>query len=113
MKKILYPLFLIIIMITVIFTGCNETESATINTQNNVFMDSDLVELIDSELIFNRIGKVIKRVEVKYRFHNLLNEKLDLNIYAEFFDEDGNSISKEGPKNKILAPEASVLSMLN
>ena len=102
-KKYLF-LFLIIVLITLIFSGCNELESSTADTPKKLLFNSDLVDLIDSDLIFHKVGKVIKRVEVKYRFRNRLNEKIDLNVYAEFYDEDGNLLSKEGPKEISLSP---------
>ncbi len=94
-----------IISITVIFCGCNEIESSTVDTQKKLQFNSELVELIDSELIFHKVGDVIKRVEVKYLFRNLLNEKIDFKVYAEFYDEADNLLSREGPKEIILPPK--------
>ena len=104
MRKKHLSLFLIIMLITLIYSGCNELESSTVDTPKKLLFNSDLVDLIDSDLIFNKKGNVIKSVKVKYRFRNRLNEKIDLNVYAEFYDKDGNLLSREGPKEISLSP---------
>ncbi len=104
MRKKHLSLLLIIVLIILIFSGCNELESSKVDTPKKLLFNSDLVDLIDSDLIFNKMGNVIKRVEVKYRFRNRLNEKIDINIYAEFYDKDGNLLSREGPKEISLLP---------
>ena len=104
MKKILNLVFFMSILVTIFLTGCNESESTTVDSPNKVVFNSELVELVDSELIFNKIRNVVKNVDLKYRFRNLLNEKIDLNVFVEFFDKDGNIISKEGTKEISLLP---------
>jgi hypothetical protein len=104
MKKILNLIFFMSILVSIFLTGCNESESITVDSQSKVVINSEIVELVDSELIFNKIGNVIKNVDLKYRFRNLLDKKIDLYIYAEFLDKNGNIISKEGPKEISLLP---------
>lgn len=104
MKKIQFLIIILFLFTITILSGCNESESITVDQPNNIFIDSELVELIEGELVFNKIREVVKRVEVKYRFRNLQNKKIDLNVYAEFFDNQGNLISKEGPKEISLLP---------
>jgi len=98
MRWKIYTYISFILIITMIFCGCNEMESSTVETNQKILFDSYLVDLIDSDIIFHKSGTITKRVEVKYRFKNLLNEKIDLNVYVEFYDEDDNLLSKEGPK---------------
>jgi hypothetical protein len=91
------------LLISLSFCGCNELESSTVDIPEKIQFNSDLVDLIDSDLIFQTVHNVIKRVEVKYRFRNRLNEKIDINVYAEFYDKNDNLLSREGPKEISLA----------
>jgi hypothetical protein len=105
MRIKLFTIFSFIIFITQFFCGCNEMQSSTVETNENIQFESDIVELVESDLIFNKKGDTIKRVEVKYRFRNLLNDKIDIQVFVEFYNENTELISKEGPKEISLSTD--------
>jgi len=68
-------------------------------------LESDVVELVYSEVNYNKDDYgVILGIEVQYRFRNIADRTIDINVYAEFYDKDDNLLTREGPK-EITIPE--------
>jgi len=103
MKKVFWSIGILIILIVTFLSGCQQEGTTTDKNLHNVILDSDVVELAYSLLSFNKddLGIIIS-VEVQYRFRNVVNRTIDVNVYAEFYDKDNNILAKEGPKEIII-----------
>jgi len=104
MKKQIALIFFLIIILTVVISGCQETKSVKSEEKKKVFLESSIVALKESELIFNKDGNKIVSAEAKYLFRNLLNEQVNLEIWVEFYDKNDNLLFTGGPKNINLLP---------
>ena len=87
MRWKIYSILSLILIISMVFSGCNEMESSTVKTNEKILFESYLVELIDSDIIFHKSGTITKRVEVKYRFKNLLDEKRISKEFSSLYTE--------------------------
>ena len=104
MRKSLILIICLILIITTFLNGCQESESVKTNEKKEIFFESSIVELKDSDIIFHKDEGIIIRVEVFYLFKNLLNEQVDLKIIVEFYDKDDNLLHIGGPKYIDLPP---------
>ena len=105
MNKIIWSLGITIILIITFLSGCQQKGTTTDKNLNNILLDSDIVELVYSSIEFNKDDNdIILSVEVQYRFRNIVNRNIDINVFAEFYDKDDNLLVKEGPK-EISIPE--------
>jgi len=99
MKKNILLFGILIIFVMTFFSGCQQEGTTTDKNLNNILLDSDIVELVFSEINFNKDDQgVILNVEVQYRFQNIADRNIDINVFAEFYDEENNLLAKEGPK---------------
>jgi hypothetical protein len=88
-----------LILISIFLSGCQQQGASTDETLDNIFLDSDIVELVYSKMNFNKNEKdVILGIEVQYKFRNIANRNIDINVFAEFYDKEDNLLSREGPK---------------
>ncbi|NHJ40550.1 MAG: hypothetical protein FK731_11005 [Asgard group archaeon] len=99
MNKIIFSISILIIFIITFLSGCQQQGTITDDTLNNVMLESDLVELVYSIINFNKDDQnKIFSVEVQYRFRNIANRNIEINVFAEFYDIKDNLLAKEGPK---------------
>jgi hypothetical protein len=90
---------MLMVFITLFLSGCQQEGTSTDENFDNIYLDSDIVELVFSKMNLNKDEKgVILGVEVQYRFKNIANRKIDINVYAEFYDKEDNLLAREGPK---------------
>ncbi len=107
MKKEFIIFFIGFVLLTTIFTGCQENAGVTTNenSENNVFLESSVVELADSylkfyrEYDFDKEMDVTVRVDAQYTFHNIAKRNITkLNVIVEFYDKNDNILGiKNGP----------------
>lgn len=99
MNKVILSIGFLIILIITFFSGCQQQGTITDNNLNNVMLESDLVELVYSIINFKKDDQnEIFSVEVQYRFRNIANRNIEINVFAEFYDIKDNLLAKEGPK---------------
>jgi len=104
MKKIMFLLVVLIYTTTTCLSGCLESESTTTNEKKRVTLESSVVALKDSDLIFHKDRNKIVRVEAKYLFRNLVNDIVNLVVTVEFYDINNNLLATGGPKYINLLP---------
>lgn len=99
MKKILLSICVITIFLMTFLSGCQKEGTTTDKNIDNILFDSNVVELVYSDINFNKDDNgIILNVEVQYRFKNIVDRNIDINVFAEFYDKDNNLLAKEGPK---------------
>lgn len=99
MKKILLSFCIITIFLTTIFSGCQQKGTTTDKNLDNILLDSDVVELVYCDINYNKDDNgIILNVEVQYRFRNIADRNIDINVFVEFYDKENNLLAKEGPK---------------
>ena len=104
MKKKLWFMFVVTILIIIIISGCFEkNEEANDQGFEGITLESDIAELVyaTKEFIKNDDGETI-RVEVRFRFRNIAGRDIDFNVTAEFYDEDNNLLETSPKKWFIL-----------
>ena len=104
MKKKIFLIILLLIIISTCLSGCLETESTKVEERKKVTLESSVVALKDSDLIFHKDGNRIIRVEAKYLFRNLVNDDINLVVTVEFYDKNDNLLATGGPKYINLIP---------
>ncbi len=83
-----------VITLTILFCGCLGTEVE--KKETNVFFESEVVNLLEHSLEFNRNNKKeINQVIVNGRIENKLNRKINVTINAEFYDKDDNYLGEK------------------
>jgi len=113
MKKQLLLIIVSILIISVFFCGCQETESVKTDKKNdNIYFESNVVALKQSDLILHEEEGKIIRAEVIYLFRNLLKEQVNLEIKVEFYDKNDNLLHIGGPKYIDLIPQWSEVDVL-
>ena len=105
MRKIFLSIGILVILIITFLSGCQQKGTTTNKNLNNIILDSDIVELAYSNINFNKddLG-IILSVEVQYRFRNIADRNIEVNVFAEFYDKENNLLAREGPK-EIYIPE--------
>jgi len=101
MKNKIIGIFAIIVIIVSLTVGCiGDMGGTTTEEENEVKVDSEIVELAFSSIDFIKDNDEIVRVEVSYRFKNIAGKDIDFKVYAEFYDIDNNLIfdSSDSPK---------------
>jgi len=99
MKKNLLLLGVLIILLITFLSGCQQEGTTIDDNLDNISLESDVVELVYSIINFNKDDEgVIFSVEVQYRFRNIANRNIEINVFAEFYDVKDNLLAKEGPK---------------
>lgn len=103
MKKSLFIFILIVSLIFVFISGCQE-ESDENKSVENVELDSDLVKLVHGGINKNLVDGDVISVDVEYLFKNLLDREITISISAEFLDGNNNSLAIVGTRNITLPP---------
>jgi len=99
MKRFVSLIGILIVLTTLFLSGCQQEGTSTDENLNNIYLDSDIVKLVYSKMNLNKDEKgIILGVEVQYRFKNIANRNIDINVFAEFYDKEDNLLAREGPK---------------
>lgn len=100
MKKVLWFIGIITVLIATCLSGCQQKGTTTdSNTFKNITLDSDVVELVYSKLDFSKDEQGhILNVEVRYLFRNIANRDIGIKVFVEFYDKGDNLLATEGPK---------------
>jgi hypothetical protein len=97
MKKGLFLISIIVIIVSVTLSGCQETNSVkTQKTSQKVFLDSTIVEFanVTFEKKINKTGG-IEAVVVGWMFHNIAGKLVSANINVKFYDKNNNFLYNE------------------
>ena len=100
MKKKNCIIIVCIILIALFLCGCQEqTETNNMKVNENVKIDSDIVDLIYADLKYkNQSGNIVS-VDVEYLLKNIAGREIDFILTAEFYDTENNLLYTGGPKN--------------
>ena len=99
MKKSILLIGIIILLIINLLSGCQQEGTSSDEHVNNIYLNSDIVKFVYSKINYNKDEKgEILGVELQYRFKNIANRAIDINVFAEFYDKDDNLLAREGPK---------------
>ncbi len=123
--------FLIIISIIIIITlsGCQEQKAVTAGEKSGqIKLRSSVVELYESSYNINtksikdtytdKIYEIIESIEVKYLFKNIAGKPVDIEVSAEFYDENNKIVGLGGPRyinlpkdyaEKVYTPQNSII----
>ena len=99
-----------IIMIIIVLSGCQEQKAVTAGEKSGqIKLRSSVVELSESMYIINNksikddytneIYDIIESIEVKYLFKNIASKPINIEVSAEFYDENNNLVGLGGPRN--------------
>ena len=81
--------------------------TTTKQTFENITLESDIVELAfanisyDKEEMYTEEGESyfqIESIEVQYLFHNLLDRRVNISFFVEFYDKDNVKLYSIGPR---------------
>jgi hypothetical protein len=98
MRKELFVIGFSLIVIVSFFSGCQESEIEAASFEG-ITLESSIVELASASLnYYYNSNNEVDKVEVKYLFHNIADRTISIQIYAEFYDTNGNLLTKQGPK---------------
>jgi len=100
-KKLLIFGFLIICLI-LIFSGCQDQKAIENSYLEGIEFDSEIVELIHSEVIKHTQDNKVLSIDVEYLFKNIAGRDLNLKIFVEFYDKDNLLLYTGGPRYIIL-----------
>lgn len=104
MGKKLFALGFSIIVIVGFFSGCQESQIEAASFEG-VTLVSSIVELVNASLkYYYDEYQEVEKVEVQYRFHNIVERDILIEIKIECYDENENLITILGPKH-ISLPE--------
>ena len=93
LKKVMI-VSVIVLILTLIFCGCTGTEVE--ENKTNVFFESELVDLLESNLEFNKNNNnEINQAIITGRIKNTQNRQLTIELKGEFFDKDNNYLGEE------------------
>jgi hypothetical protein len=88
-----------VISLVLLLCGCQEkTKTDKSNIDENIELESDVVELVYADLIQNKDNGEVISVDVEYLFRNIAGRTINFNVTAEFYDEDNNRLYIGGPK---------------
>ena len=96
MKKYLWFIVTIIILVVSISIGCFE-KAVKVEDSDNIIFESEVVKLYNSSLNFIENEGEIVRVEVEYLFINIAPRDITIRVTAEFYDKNDNLLGI-GPK---------------
>ena len=108
MKKKLWLLCCIILLIVTAFSGCQEQKALTAGEKSGqVKLRSSVVELDKSSFNVNTISikdndtgeiyDIIESIEVKYLFKNIAGKPIQIEVSAEFYDKNDRLVGLGGP----------------
>jgi hypothetical protein len=91
-----------VISLTLLLCGCQEqTETENNNLDKDVELDSDVVEFVYSNLTQQIDNGEVINVEVQYLFRNIAGRTININVSAEFYDQEDNLIYKSNSDDKV------------
>jgi len=113
MKKDVILLLVGCLIVTVVFSGCQEQQGATSGEQfEGVTLESNVVELVYASLEFQVHYEYIEEddeslevkdaAEVRYLFHNIVDRDITIHVTAEFYGKYDNLLYIGGPKSIFL-----------
>jgi len=104
MKRNLLAIFIIIVFITTVISGCFENnENIDIPVFKGITLESTIVELVyaSKEFIEDDSGNIC-RIEVQFLVRNIAGRKISFNITAEFYDKDNNLLNTSYPPKEYI-----------
>lgn len=105
MKKINWVLVCIVMLFVGFLSGCQEESAPTENNiSDKIELESDIVELVYANINQHTDGTKTVQVDVEYLFKNIVDRIISIEITAEFYDENNNSIYTGGPKHMTNLP---------
>jgi hypothetical protein len=99
MKKQLWLIITIIILVVTVSIGCFE-QATKVDKPDNIIFESDVVKLYNSSLNFIEYEGEVLRVEVEYLFINIAPRDIIIRVTAEFYDANDNLLGI-GPKRTL------------
>jgi uncharacterized protein YnzC (UPF0291/DUF896 family) len=117
MKKKLWLLCIIILLIVTAFSGCQEQKALTAGEKSGqVKLRSSVVELYKSSFNINTISikdnstneiyEKIENIEVKYLLKNIAGKPIQIEVSAEFYDKNDRLVGLgEEPRPSINLPK--------
>ena len=99
MKKINWILVCVVILFVGFLSGCQEQSTTTENNiSNKIELESDVVGLTYANINQHTAGSQTVQVDVEYLLKNIADRIINIEITAEFYDENNNLIYTGGPK---------------
>jgi hypothetical protein len=107
MTKIKLLLVSILCIGSLFFSGCVNQGTTSEQTFEGISIESDVVELafantsITKEEMYTDEGDSyfqIKAFEVQYLFHNLLDRRVNISFFVEFYNKDNVKLYSVGPR---------------
>ena len=90
MKKNLLAIGIGIILMTIVLSGCQEEGTTVKKTFENIYFDSEILELVEGSLNFTDDNGIITKADLMLRFKNILNETISVTFNVEFCDKNDN-----------------------
>jgi|WetSurMetagenome_2_1015567.scaffolds.fasta_scaffold1195866_1 hypothetical protein len=96
MKIGLFLVSIVVVMVSVTLSGCQQTNSVKTQTPQNVFLDSTIVEFANSSFqkLYNRTGG-IDGIVVGWMFHNIAGRTINASINVKFYDKNNYLLYNE------------------
>ena len=98
MQKNLLVLGFLVILITSFISGCQEQEAVKTSNLEKIKFESELVELIYSNITKHIDGEEVLRAEVEYLFKNIAGRDINLTVFVEFYNINNELLYTGGPK---------------
>lgn len=91
MKKGLFTVFIIMILVSVVLSGCQTNSTTTPTRPQNVYLQSTIVEFanVTLEKTINKSGGAAV-VTVGWLFHNIAGKMISAKIDVQFYDKHNN-----------------------
>jgi hypothetical protein len=105
MKNTIYKIGIIIIIISIVSSGCLEQEKRKDTKFDGVYLESNVVELAYAFLDFHtkynieKEKNIVEKVEVKYRFHNIAGRDININVTVNFYDTNNTLLDSKYQKS--------------
>ena len=100
MKKDLLVLGIVIILVTIFFSGCQEEATSVEKTFENIYFYSDILELVNGSVDVTEDREIITKVETTLYFKNLLDETINVTYIVEFCNKNDNVLYNKTYKIK-------------
>ena len=93
MKKYLLILGVVVIALVLALSGCQEQATTVENTFENIFFESDILEITNASYDASINKGIIQKVDVTVNFRNKLDKPINnLRLSIDFCDENDNVI---------------------
>ena len=91
MKKYLFMVSTVVLLASIVLSGCQSTSTTTQNRPQNVFLQSTIVEFanVTYEQTINRT-KGVSAVTVGWLFHNIAGKMISARIDVRFYTKQNN-----------------------